>query len=64
MTFTKKTKDFFIIKKDSRGLDYNLYENLGNKKRINLTDYNSDNTKQLNISEIVSILKKINIELN
>ena len=64
MGFTKKTKNFFIIKKDDRGLDYNLYENQGNKKRIKLKDYNSDNTDQLKIDDILKLLRKIKIDLN
>ena len=63
MAFANETKNHFIIKKDSRGLDYNLYEDLGNKKRIKLTDYSSDNANQLNISEIVKLLKNIKIDL-
>ena len=53
----------FIIG-DVRNLDYNLYEDLGNKKRIKFTDYNSDSTNQLNIKEIISLLKSIKVDLN
>ena len=64
MALTKETKNHFIIKNDGRSLDYNLYEDLGNKKRIKSTDYNSDSTNQLNIKEIISLLKSIKIDLN
>lgn len=64
MIMVKETKKHFIIKKDQRGLNYNLYEALGNKKRIKSKDYNSDNTRQLKISEIVNLLKKTPIDLN
>ena len=63
MVMTKETKNHYIIKKDNRDLNYNLYEKLGNKKRMKMKDYNSENTKQLNISEIVKIIKKTKIEL-
>ena len=32
MVMTKETKNHYIIKKDNRDLNYNLYEKLGNKK--------------------------------
>jgi UDP-N-acetylglucosamine 4,6-dehydratase len=64
MIMVKETKKHFIIKKDHRGLNYNLYEALGNKKRIKSKDYNSDNTRQLKIPEIVNLLKKTSIDLD
>ena len=64
MIMVKETKKHFIIKKDHRGLNYNLYEALGNKKRIKSKDYNSDNTRQLKILEIVNLLKKTSIDLD
>ena len=64
MIMVEETKKHFIIKKDQRGLNYNLYEALGNKKRIKSKDYNSDNTRQLKISEIVNLLKKTPIDLD
>ena len=64
MIMVKETKKHFIIKKDHRGLNYDLYEALGDKKRIKSKDYNSDNTKQLKISEIINLLKKTPIELD
>ena len=64
MVLTKETKNHFIIKNDGRSLDYNLYEDLGNKKRIKSIDYNSDSTNQLNIKEIISLLKSIKLDLN
>ena len=47
-----------------QGFDYNVYEQLGNKKRTKLTDYNSDNTYQLNIDNIVKLLKETKIDLD
>jgi UDP-glucose 4-epimerase len=63
MAFAKETKDHFIIKKDNRSINYNLYEHLGNKKRIKLNDYSSDNTEQLNIKEIIKLLESTNLNL-
>ena len=62
MVMTHETKNHFIIKQDNRDLNYNLYERLGNKKRLNISDYSSDNTKQLNVKEIVKIIKKSKID--
>ena len=64
MAFAKETKNYFIIKKDERSLDYDLFENKGNKKRVKLNDYNSDNTNQLKINDLVRLLKKIKIDLD
>jgi UDP-glucose 4-epimerase len=64
MAMTKETKNHFIIQKDARGLNYSLYEEMGNKKRIKSTDYNSDGTHQLKIPEIIKLLKKTKIDLN
>ena len=64
MALTQETKNHFIIKNDERSLDYNVYEDLGNKKRIKLTDYNSDNTFQLNIKDIVKLLNETKIDLD
>ena len=64
MALTNETKNHFVIKNDGRGLDYNVYEELGNKKRTKLTDYNSDNTYQLNIDNIVKLLKETKIDLD
>lgn len=61
--FAKETKNHFIIKKDNRSINYSLYEKLGNKKRIKLNDYNSDNTIQLNQNEILNLLSTIKIDL-
>ena len=64
MSNTLNTKNHFIIKKDVRGLNYGLYEHKGNKKRTKLDDYNSDNTYQLNIAQIVKLLKSVDIDLD
>ncbi len=55
-------KNYFKISSDDRGLNYDLYENSGNKKSINLEDYNSESAEQLNIKQISKLLKKIKIQ--
>jgi UDP-glucose 4-epimerase len=64
MIMVRETKKHFVIRKDNRGLNYDLYEALGNKKRIKSKDYNSDNTRQLKTYEIVNLLKKTPIDLD
>lgn len=64
MIMVRETKKHFVIRKDHRGLNYDLYEALGNKKRIKSKDYNSDNTRQLKTYEIVNLLKKTPIDLD
>ena len=54
-------KKYFKISSDDRGLNYDLYENSGNKKSINLEDYNSESAEQLNVKQISKLLKKIKI---
>ncbi len=55
-------KKYFKIISDNRDLNYDLYENAGNKKSINLEDYNSENADQLNVFQISKLLKKIKID--
>ncbi len=55
-------KKYFKISSDDRGLNYDLYENSGNKRSINLEDYNSESAEQLNVKQISKLLKKIKID--
>ena len=50
-----ETKHYFQIKNDNRDLNYSKFFEKGNLS-IN-TDYNSNNTKILNIDEIITLLK-------
>lgn len=63
MLRAKDQKKYFKIITDNRDLNYDLYENSGNKRSLNLEDYSSENTDQLNVSEIANLLKKIKINL-
>ena len=48
--------DFYRISADMRDLNYNKYFTVGAKKAELIGEYNSDNTKQLNIKEIKELL--------
>ena len=62
MLRAKDEKKYFKIITDNRDLNYDLFENSGNKKSLNLQDYNSENAEQLNILQITKLLKKIKID--
>ncbi len=49
-------KDFYRIPADVRDLNYNQYFVEGNVKTAKQEEYNSDNTKRLNVSEIIEKL--------
>ena len=51
-------KDYFLLKPDLRNLNYKKYFSQGEKELKNISDYNSDNIKLLNIDEIKKILLK------
>lgn len=44
--------DYFRVPMDARDLNYELYFEKGQKRVSHLTDYNSSNTKRLNVEEI------------
>jgi len=43
--------DFYRVPADNRGLNYDKYFKDGDTKRNILTEFNSNNTKQLNLEE-------------
>ena len=47
-----ESEKFFRLPADNRSLDYSKYFVEGQKNMDNLTDYNSHNTKRLNLAEI------------
>ena len=57
-------KKYFRISIDNRNLNYSLYEKFGNKKSLYSEDFNSDNTRQLSVKEIIKLLNKINIDFD
>tara|TARA_Y100001978_G_C23700049_1_gene440214 strand:+ start:3510 stop:4499 length:990 start_codon:yes stop_codon:yes gene_type:complete len=49
--------DYFEVQQDLRDLNYHSYISKGNKELKNNEDYNSNNTEQLNIDEIVNLFE-------
>ena len=58
MVKAKKIKDFYKIPLDERGLNYNKFFNKGNQNIEKIEDYNSNNTKRLDVNGVIKILKK------
>jgi len=54
--------DYYKIASDNRDLNYNKYFVEGSEKIENISDYNSHNTKRLNVEEMIGLLKKMNLE--
>jgi len=50
---------YYRILTDNRDLNYDLYESTGDVKANKYEDYNSENTKMLNIKELFQLLKKL-----
>lgn len=58
MIKAKKIKNFFKIPLDERKLNYNKFFNKGNQNIGKIEDYNSNNTKRLDIKGVIKVLKK------
>jgi UDP-glucose 4-epimerase len=58
MVKAKNIKDFFKIPLDERGLNYNKFFNKGNQEIDKIEDYNSNNTKRLDVKGVIKVLKK------
>ena len=59
--------NFYRVPADNRTLNYDKYFKEGNVKRVTLTEFNSDNTKRLNLQETIdkiASLQYIQNELN
>ena len=56
-----ETEDYFQILPDVRDLNYNKYIDEGEILPKDYDDYSSNNTKQLDVSELVELIKKIDI---
>jgi UDP-glucose 4-epimerase len=52
---------YYRIPADNRGLDYNIYFTEGEEGISKENDYNSHNTRQLNVEEMAEILLKLNL---
>tara|TARA_B100001175_G_C19508664_1_gene642362 strand:+ start:1563 stop:2570 length:1008 start_codon:yes stop_codon:yes gene_type:complete len=51
-------KNFFIIKPDNKDQNFAKYFTKGNKNLNRINEYNSLNTKELNLKQTISLLKK------
>lgn len=51
--------DYYKIPSDNRDLNYKKFFELGKKSNIVIEDYNSHNTRRLNVSEIKELLLKL-----
>ncbi len=51
-------EDYYRIRPDDRGLNYNLYFTEGQPQLSAVEDYNSHNAQRLNIGQIVQLLEK------
>ena len=59
--------DFYRVPADNRGLNYDKFFKEGETERNTLTEFNSDNTRRLNLEETkakIASLEYIQNELN
>ena len=59
--------DFYRVPADNRSLNYDKFFTEGDQKRCELTEFNSDNTRRLNLEETkakIAALEYIQNELN
>ena len=50
--------DFYRVPADNRGLNYDKYFRDGDEDRNTLTEFNSNNTRRLNLEETKELLSK------
>lgn len=51
--------NFYRVPADNRGLNYDKFFTDGNKKAVEIEEFNSNNTKRLNKEEIIEAMKKL-----
>lgn len=51
--------DYYRVPADSRGLNYDKFEDHGNDMLSNIDEYNSHNTERLDVNGMVELLKKL-----
>ena len=59
--------DFYRVPADTRSLNYDKYFTEGDSKRVTIDEFNSDNTRRLNLEETkakIASLEYIQNELN
>jgi UDP-glucose 4-epimerase len=52
--------DFYRVPADNRGLNYDKYFKDGDEKRNTLTEFNSNNTRRLNLQETIDTIAALN----
>jgi UDP-glucose 4-epimerase len=60
MTYAEDMGEYYKIPPDLRDLNYSKYIDSGEESITNSNEYNSDNTRQLNIEEMKLLLNKLN----
>jgi UDP-N-acetylglucosamine 4,6-dehydratase len=61
MARAKDLGDYYRIPADTRDLNYNLYFTEGEEKVSKQQDYNSHNTRRLDVDELVKLLLKVDL---
>ena len=51
--------DYFRVPLDARSLDYSVYVEDGERETVRAEDFDSANTRQLNVAEVVALLKSL-----
>lgn len=51
--------EFYRVPADNRGLNYDKYFKEGNERRNTLTEFNSNNTRRLNLKETVDTIASL-----
>ena len=51
--------DFYRVPADNRGLNYDKYFKDGDETRNTLTEFNSNNTRRLNLQETIDTIAKL-----
>lgn len=51
--------DYYRVKSDNRNLNYQKYENVGNENLNTINEYNSDNTRRLDVEGMKELLLKL-----
>ena len=64
MSRSTEIKDYFRVLTDNRDLNYDNFFDRGEKKISFSDDYNSHNTRQLNVDEVKKMLLKLDFIKN
>jgi len=59
MYVSKDEGDYYRIPSDNRDLNYSKYNEVGDRDLSDVSDYNSHNTRRLDVEEMVALLHKL-----